>query len=617
MLPNQHKYLARLTSFVVAALVCLGGTSSVAQADPVQPQSTTPTVVILDASGSMLNNDAPGLRIDAAKSAVRSLIGGLPDTAKVGLVVYGTGTGSNDDEKAAGCQDVKTLVPVGPIDDSSFLNTVEGITASGYTPIGNALRHAANELPNEGPRSIVLVSDGIDTCAPPPPCEVAKEIASDGLDLSVHTVGFKVDAAARADLECIAEVTGGTYSDADSGADLTEALRIQVDHAIGSYEAEGTPVSGTPAIVAETPLLTAGQYVDTFETGGEGNTGQGTRKYYAVEVPEGWTAYAAATMIMPPGTKEDGGVALNIYVQFTDENGRLCSGTGYRHMNTYEAIAAPATAVMDSGSCDGERVYLSIHRFGNRFRNTPATAEILLHLEPPADASGLPVPQIGDPAEAPLHSSTTTPIEGGLSFNRAAELVPGQTFESAVVAGEFRFFKVPVEWGQHLSYRVDLADRDDVTSREWTYIRGKWYNPLRADLTELNLLALDVGRQDGTAGTFSAGSTEPVRYGSKDYGFAGYYYFVIGPNETDEDAPFQYRFTLTVATPGEIEPGPMYDLSAVEPADQPESATTNDPQPQPGENAISPTVIAVASGVLALVVGSAVAVVVARRRRAG
>ena len=84
--------------------------------------------------------------------------------------------------------------------------------ASGYTPIGESLRVAARGLPAEGPRSIVLVSDGEDACTPPPPCEVAKQLKQSGrIDLVVHTIGFKVGAAARAQLTCIASATGGGF----------------------------------------------------------------------------------------------------------------------------------------------------------------------------------------------------------------------------------------------------------------------------------------------------------------------------------------------------------------------------------------------------------------------
>ena len=253
---------------------------------------TVPVMVVLDASGSMNADDAPGPRIDAAKNAVNSLIDSLPADTQVGLQVYGTGTGSTDAEKAAGCTDIKTLAPVGPLDAAALKAQVATVVASGYTPVGNALRAAADALPNEGPRSIVLVSDGEDTCAPPAPCDVANELHQQGIDLVIHTVGFKVDATARDQLSCIAQATGGTYSDAADATALTQALATKVDYAITGYTTAGTPVTGADQASAQAPLLTPGQYVDTYAVGGPSNTldaSKGTTKYYttpgAVRLP--------------------------------------------------------------------------------------------------------------------------------------------------------------------------------------------------------------------------------------------------------------------------------------------------------------------------------------------
>src|SRR5690606_4133996 len=127
---------------------------------------------------------------------------------------YGTSTGNSDAERAQGCQDVTVLQPPQALDRGALTDAVDRVTPRGFTPIGRSLEVAAEALPQRGPRSIVLVSDGEDTCAPPEPCEVVQALAGQGLDLVVHTVGFGVDDATRAQLACIAQATGGTYSDA-------------------------------------------------------------------------------------------------------------------------------------------------------------------------------------------------------------------------------------------------------------------------------------------------------------------------------------------------------------------------------------------------------------------
>src|SRR5699024_6834320 len=131
-----------------------------------------------DASSSMLQPDEGGTRLDVAKGAATDLVDSLPDTANVGMLAYGTQDGDAPENHAPGCEDIRALAPVGAVDKDRLRDEIEGLEARGYTPIGNALRAAADELsPDASERSIVLISDGIDTCAPPPPCEVAAELA--------------------------------------------------------------------------------------------------------------------------------------------------------------------------------------------------------------------------------------------------------------------------------------------------------------------------------------------------------------------------------------------------------------------------------------------------------
>ena len=149
-------------------------------------ENMDPTVVVLDASGSMLQKDVGGqTRMDAAKQATTEFVSEAPKDAQLGLVTYGTGTGSSDAEKEAGCRDITVLARPGEKPSDALKNEVNGLQPRGYTPIGNSLLKANELLPKDGKRSIVLVSDGIDTCAPPPVCDVAKQLKEQGTDLVV------------------------------------------------------------------------------------------------------------------------------------------------------------------------------------------------------------------------------------------------------------------------------------------------------------------------------------------------------------------------------------------------------------------------------------------------
>lgn len=194
--------------------------------------ATVPTVLILDASGSMVR-DVPGggSRMDAARAAITELVDGLGSTAQLGLTVFGTTTGSDDSERAAGCSDVTVAVPVGAVDKARFDSAISGVTESGFTPLGAAMRTAASQLPQDAPATIVLVSDGVDTCSPPPSCDVASELRSANPQLTIHAIGFLVDAdeEAQEQLKCIAEVGDGEYFSAANAAQLGAKLRIASD----------------------------------------------------------------------------------------------------------------------------------------------------------------------------------------------------------------------------------------------------------------------------------------------------------------------------------------------------------------------------------------------------
>lgn len=180
----------------------------------VEGADTGPIMLILDASGSMVRDTTTGrTRMDDARDAMSAAIDMLPDDAEVGLLVFGTGTGNSDAERAQGCQDVKTVHELGALDRPAMQTSVKGVKASGFTPLGPSLRMAADMLPASGPATIVLVSDGVDTCSPPPACEVASELRSHNPGLTIHAVGFAIDddEQAQQQLQCVGRVGGGGF----------------------------------------------------------------------------------------------------------------------------------------------------------------------------------------------------------------------------------------------------------------------------------------------------------------------------------------------------------------------------------------------------------------------
>ena len=195
-------------------------------ASSAEPSSEHPdTALIIDASGSMWAPDGSGeLRTNTANRVAHTLLGELPGDQQLALLTYGTGTGNSDEEKDAGCKDVQTLVPLGGSRDE-IAAQIDSLVASGYTPIGPALLAAEKTLDTKktekNKRHIVLVSDGIDTCAPPEMAEVARDIHKRNSNVTIDVVGLNADETVREQLKELAAAGGGTYADATDEASVS------------------------------------------------------------------------------------------------------------------------------------------------------------------------------------------------------------------------------------------------------------------------------------------------------------------------------------------------------------------------------------------------------------
>lgn len=176
-----------------------------------------PTVLVVDSSASMAEEDAPGPRIEAAKQAASALMEALPDDTPTGLVTYGTNTDDRPESQELSCRDITVLQPIAAAESGGEVSTaVNGLSPGGFTPIGRALEVAAAELAGvdaDGEKSIVLISDGDDTCGDPTPCEAALSIKQAQPEVVISTIGFKSDVD---ELACVARETGGLYLTADN-----------------------------------------------------------------------------------------------------------------------------------------------------------------------------------------------------------------------------------------------------------------------------------------------------------------------------------------------------------------------------------------------------------------
>src|SRR3546814_765209 len=206
-------------SITFAALIAAAIPAAAEETANPQP-APEDAILVLDASGSMWARIDGEPRITIARGVISGLLDELPAQRRVGLVAYGH-------NRKGDCKDIETLVEVGT-DRDAIRAAIADINPKGKTPMTAAVRQAAEGLKySEDPATVILVSDGIETCGLDP-CAIAATLEQTGVAFTVHTVGFGLGAdeqAAKAQLQCMADNTGGRFLLANDAGELAAALR--------------------------------------------------------------------------------------------------------------------------------------------------------------------------------------------------------------------------------------------------------------------------------------------------------------------------------------------------------------------------------------------------------
>jgi hypothetical protein len=206
--------------------------------------------LILDASGSMLQRLEGRRRIDIAREVLVDLVENtIPSGTPLALRIFGHRTPD-------ACQ-TDLEVPLTPLDPARTAPIIRRTEAKNLakTPIGASLELVAEDLKGvEGKMVVILVTDGEETCDGDPRAAI-QGLKDQGIDVRVNIVGFAIeDAALKDTFRAWADQGGGTYFDATSGEQLSEATRqalqpkFQVIDAGGEVVASGV-TNGEPVLV--------------------------------------------------------------------------------------------------------------------------------------------------------------------------------------------------------------------------------------------------------------------------------------------------------------------------------------------------------------------------------
>lgn len=250
------------------------------------------TVLVMDGSGSMWGQVDGTAKITIAQDVVGALLDDFPAEQGLGLTVYGH-------RERGECTDIETVVAPAPGTASQIADAVNAIKPLGKTPMTDAVIAAAQALRyTEEKATVILVSDGVETCNPDP-CAAARLLEEAGIDFTAHVIGFDVgsDAEALAQMQCIADETGGQFLTADTADQLTEAL-TQVAVVEPEPEPEPALVQTTlTAVIEGTETLVASPVLWGI-AGNDGNVVSDTEgNPLSIELEEGSyvaTAYSVA-----------------------------------------------------------------------------------------------------------------------------------------------------------------------------------------------------------------------------------------------------------------------------------------------------------------------------------
>lgn len=180
--------------------------------------------VIFDASGSMGSLLPDGTsRIDAARQVLSELVGEiLPEGTPFALRAFGHITPQSCESRLE--------IPMEPLSRDAAFAAIGEIQPKllSQTPIADALSQVANDLGQAEGSTVVLITDGEESCDGDPAAAL-DALRDQGVDvnLSIVTLGVESDEV-RAGFEALAERASGSYAAADD----TAALRAEIEQAL-------------------------------------------------------------------------------------------------------------------------------------------------------------------------------------------------------------------------------------------------------------------------------------------------------------------------------------------------------------------------------------------------
>ena len=151
--------------------------------------------LVVDSSGSMEKPIAGApTRLDAAKRAIGALLDGLPGDVDVGLVEF------------RDCERIRRDRFYSQAEREQLKAQVDSLEPGRGTPLARSVERAGAILSSQVPGTIIVVTDGKDSCGGDP-CAAAAAIRQNRPNLTIHVIDIGSEGSSPA--ACLAEITGG------------------------------------------------------------------------------------------------------------------------------------------------------------------------------------------------------------------------------------------------------------------------------------------------------------------------------------------------------------------------------------------------------------------------
>lgn len=224
-MPNSIKPSKLLTAF--ALFLCSLSFANLAQsqnsAAAAQSDDLPQAMLVMDFSGSMWGEVNGSAKFQVLQSIIDQNFDQWNKSLDLGVLAYGH-------RRKGDCRDIELAYRPGKALSREMRTWITSQKPVGKTPLGDSLVTASTFFNNQGQEAnLIVLSDGIESCGVDP-CQVIRDLQAGGAKMTAHVIGFDLNARDANQIRCIADLTGGTYVDANRADQLIDGFRKAVEN---------------------------------------------------------------------------------------------------------------------------------------------------------------------------------------------------------------------------------------------------------------------------------------------------------------------------------------------------------------------------------------------------